>query len=209
MKLFFATLSVAVLAASSVFAEVKIEAPKGTYASDSTHTSVTWKVDHMGLSKYTARFTDAKANLTFDPANVEASTVKVTINPNSVRTDYPASDKKDFDKILATDAKYFNSTQFPAIVFNSTKVTKTGDNTGTMVGDLNLLGVTKPVTFDVTYNGSLKEHPYANKVGALGFSATTTIKRSDFGMDYLIPNVGDEVDVLVEVEFLEQKAEKQ
>lgn len=194
--------------ATAPLAAVKIEAPKGHYEVDPTHVSVTWKVQHLGLAYYTARFTDVKASLDFDPAKPEASTLKAVINPNSVRTDYPDAKTKDFDKELATDPKFFNSTQFPAIVFNASKITKTGDDTGTMTGDLNFLGVSKPVTFNVTYRGSMKEHPYAGKVGALGFSATTTIKRSDFGMKYLVPYVGDDVQVIVEAEFLEQKPEK-
>lgn len=192
------------LACTSAFAEVKVDAPAGTYKIDPTHASLTWKVDHLGLAKYTARFTKIDATLTFDPAHPEQTAVSASIDPASVRTDFPYPEKKDFDKELATGDQWFNNAKFPAIVFTSTKVEKTGERTAKMHGDLNFLGVSKPVVLDVTYNGSMKEHPYA-KAGAIGFSAVGNIKRSDFGMKNGIPHIGDDVQIAIEAEFFEQK----
>lgn len=189
--------------ASSAYAAPKVEAPAGTYTIDPTHASLTWKVNHLGLSNYTARFTKIDATLQFDPEHPELTTVKAVVNPTSLETDYPNPQKTDFDKELSTGDKWFNAMKFPAITFTSTKVERMGDNKAKLHGDLNLLGVSKPIVLDVTYNGSMKEHPYS-KSGALGFSATGTIKRSEFGMKEGIPHVGDEVAIAIEAEFFEQ-----
>ena len=98
---------------------------------------------------------------------------------------------------------FLNSSQYPKINFVSTKVERLTEATGKVHGDLTLHGVTKPVTLDVTLNGA-KTHPMRGG-GALGFSASTTFKRSDFGVKNMVPMVGDEVTVLIEAEFLEKK----
>lgn len=188
---------------STVQAAPVADVPAGTYVLDKTHASLTWKVSHLGLSKYTARFIAFDAKLEFDPNAVEAAKLTAEIDPTSIRTDYPFADKKNFDNILATESTWFNAPKFPKITFTSTKVERTGEKTGKVTGDLSLLGVSKPVTLDVTFNGGMKEQPFAKKP-ALGFSAKGTIKRSDWGMGYLVPNVGDEVELLLEVEFLGQ-----
>jgi polyisoprenoid-binding protein YceI len=174
--------------------------PGGLYKLDKTHASLIWKVSHLGLSDYTARFTNFDVDLYLDAQDPIRSRVRATIDPTSIETDYPNPEKKDFDAQLVNDAGWFNATQFPKIIFTSTMVEKTGDNTGKMTGDLEFLGVKKPVTLDVTYNKSLGNHPFANKP-AIGFSATGSLKRSDFGMNTYIPQIGDEVDIIIEAEF--------
>lgn len=179
--------------------------PAGVYVSDETHTSVTFKVSHMGLSHYTARFARAEAELTFDPADPTKSSVKASVDPLSLRTDYPYPDKKDFDKELSAGAEWLNGEKFPTITFTSTRIEKTGETTGKMHGDLTLLGVTKPVTLDVTFNGAYTEHPMG-KMPAMGFSAQGTVKRSDFGFNTYLPMIGDDVTILIEIEFKKKDA---
>lgn len=190
----------AVALASPALAQVATDAPAGTYKLDLTHASVHWKVNHLGLSNYTGRFARMDATLTFDPAAPEKSKLVATVDPLSVRTDYPAPEKHDFDKTLSTDAKWFNAGVAKAITFTSTSIVMTGPKTADVTGDLSLLGVSKPITLKATFNGGMKEHPFAKKP-ALGFSATGRIKRSDFGMTYLVPNIGDEVEIIIETEF--------
>jgi polyisoprenoid-binding protein YceI len=173
--------------------------PSGLYELDKAHASLIWKVDHLGLSDYTARFTEFDADLDFQPLDIESSRVRATINPMSIETDFAG--EKDFNNILATEAGWFNAEQFPEIKFNSTKVEKTGENTGIVTGDLTFLGVTKPVELNVVFNKAIGNHPFANKP-AVGFSATGAIKRSDFGMTKYIPQIGDEVDFVIQAEFL-------
>ncbi len=182
--------------------------PAGVYEMDPTHASLTWKISHFGLSNYTARFTGISGTLAFDPADLSASVLDITVDPASVETDYPGDFKAThpdspfdtFDQEISESESYFNSTTFPAITFKSTEVTATGPNTGTVTGDLTFRGVTKPVTLDVTYNGTAS-FPWAPDQPKIGFSATGSLKRSDFGLDIMVPSLGDEVDLLIEVEF--------
>ena len=179
--------------------------PAGTYALDLTHSSLTWKVSHFGLSNYTGRFTDFDATLVMDPENTSATSLTVTIDPTSVETDYPADYKashadsgyETWNEDLSRDPKWLNSDAFGEITFTATEITKVSANTGKVTGDLTFLGVTKPVTLDVTYNGA------AEMFGSqkVGFSATTTLKRSDFGEAAYAPNIGDEVEIIIETEF--------
>ena len=190
-------------AALGASAQTPNDAPAGTYKLDPNHASVVWKVSHLGLSNYTARFGKLDATLTYDPADPTKSQLTATVDPASVKTEYPNAATKDFDKELRDDPRFFKVGQFPEIKFVSTKLEKTGEKTGKMTGDLTFMGQTKPVTLDVTFNGSYKEHPLSKKP-ALGFSATGTVKRSTFGMDAMVPFIGDDVTVLVETEFQRQ-----
>lgn len=190
-------------------APVAIAAPAGAYTLDKTHASLTFQVMHLGLSNYTARFTDFDASLNFDPANPTASTVTATINPASVETDYPGDYKathadsgfNSWNEDLANSPNWLNAAAFPQITFTSTALTATGERTGTMSGDLTFLGVTQPVTLDVTFNGELNPHPMLQGRSAIGFSARGTLKRSDFGSTYGAAFIGDEVNLIIEAEF--------
>ncbi|MBU3921162.1 MAG: YceI family protein [Alphaproteobacteria bacterium] len=181
-----------------------------TYKADPTHTSVVWRVNHLGLSKYTARFKTVDATLAFNPQDLAANSVEVTLDPLSVETDFQGDYKgthKDspFDSWnddLGKSPTWFNATAFPQITFKSTSAAQTGPATGTVTGDLTLLGVTKPVTLDVTYNGMV-QLPWTPEQDRIGFSARTTLKRSDFGMTGNMEFIGDDVEIIIETEFLE------
>ncbi len=200
LKTAFAVAAALALTLSPAAAQSK-DVTAGTYKMDPAHASLTWKINHLGLSFYTARFTKFDATLDIDPEKPETAKLSVTVDVKSIRTDYPFANRKDFDKELIEDAKFFNAGKFPTITFTSTKVEPTGESTAKVTGDLTLLGVTKPVTLDVTLNGA-KIHPFAKKP-AMGFSGTTTIKRSEFGMTHLVGPVGDEVQLLIEAEFIQ------
>lgn len=184
------------LAATTPIADM----PAGIYEADDSHTSVTWKVNHLGLSNYTARFARVKATLNLDPKDITKSSVVAVIDPTSIKTDYPHVEKKDFDAKLIKDAEWFNAGVYPEIKFVSTSVEKTGDKTGKIHGNLSMLGVTKPLTLDVVFNGAYAKMPFKD-VPAIGFSATTVVKRSDWGFSAYVPNIGDEVMVAIEIEF--------
>ena len=190
----------ALLAALPAGAQLATDVPAGTFKIDPSHASLTWRVSHMGLSNYTARFTKLDATLTFDPAKPESAKLTASVDPMSIRTDFPFVEKENFDKTLAESAKWFNAGVAKTITFNSTAVKMTGAKTADVTGDLTLLGVTKPVVLKVTFNGGMKEHPMAKKP-AVGFSATGTVKRSEFGMTNGLPFVGDDVNLLIEAEM--------
>jgi polyisoprenoid-binding protein YceI len=181
--------------------------PSGAYELDTKHASLHWKISHLGLSNYTARFDSLSGSLQYDAKNPLASRVEIKVDPASVNTGLA-----DFDQKLKGEG-YFDVAKFPEIKFVSTKLdmVATPDTTpkqvkGKMTGDLTFLGVTKPVTLDVTFNGGVF-NKYAG-AHALGFSATTTLKRSDFGLTTLLPAVGDDVTLVIEVEFLHQDPKK-
>ncbi|GBL05132.1 YceI family protein [Glaciecola sp. KUL10] len=174
--------------------------PGGEYKVDLSHASIVWKVSHLGLSDYVARFADFDASIDFDPINVRNSKVKATINPMSIQTAYPNADEKNFDKILATDKGWFNANKYTSINFESTSIKMTGEKTAVMLGDLNFLGVTKQVELNVVFNGAMAVQPFSRKP-TMGFSASAVIKRSDWGMSKYVPSIGDEVTVMIEGEF--------
>lgn len=196
-------IALSALFATSAFAQngKPAPAPSGTYVSDPAHSSVTWKISHFGLSNYTARFTKMSAELAWDAKNLAASKVVATIDPASVRTDFPAPEVEDFDGKIGTGAEFLAS---QPIRFVSTKVVIIGENKGKVTGDLTLRGQTHPVTLDVTFNGSMAEHPM-DKVAKIGFSAAAKIKRSEWGLGIYVPAVGDEVTVLIETELAPPK----
>lgn len=197
-----AILTVTPLAAKAAEMTPLAAMPSGIYKIDPTHTSVNWKVSHLGLSNYAARFSKIDATLTFNADNPERSRVIAKIDPTSVRTDYPNAAEKDFDKVLATGEEWFNAGKFTSIEFVSNKIEITGPNTGKIYGNLTLLGVSKPVVLDTVFNGAFAEKPFSSPVAAaLGFSATTKIKRSDWGFNTYIPTIGDEVAIAIEAEF--------
>jgi polyisoprenoid-binding protein YceI len=204
----FAFASLALLATAAVAApkgkSPVVEAPSGNYVIDLTHASIIWKVSHMGLSKYPARFVKFDGSLAFDATKPENSKLVVNIDPTSIRTEFPDKATKDFDAELSTSKDWFNSVAFPQITFVSKSVTRTGSSTANILGDLTFLGVTKPVTLKATYNGSMKKHMFTGQP-MLGFSATGKLKRSDFGFSKYLPMIGDEVSLDIEAEFTQPK----
>ena len=206
-------LSGAPLLAESAFAQVTTApvaapapvAPAGAYVIDKTHASVVWKIKHQGLSFYTARFTGMDAQLDFDPTDVAKSMLTATIDPKSVETDFAktrhATDTRDFNAEIASP-QILNAAKFPTITFTSTKVVKTAADKGRVTGNLTLLGVTKPVTLDVTYVGD-RPDPRTKK-HKVGFSASGAVKRSDFGMTFGGGFLGDEIQLLIEAEFYQK-----
>ncbi|MCI0749158.1 MAG: YceI family protein [Nevskiales bacterium] len=196
--------------APSASAAAEIKAPAGTYMLDPNHSSLSFSLSHLGLSNYVARFTRYTVMLTLEPADLATSSVTATMESASVRTDFSGDYKgahKDspypsWDEDLAQSPKFFNAGQYPQIAFQSTRVEPTGPGTMRITGDLTLLGQTRPVTLEARVVGSVAVHPFTQR-GALGFSATGVLKRSEFGMMHLLNPllVGDEVTVHFEGEF--------
>lgn len=174
--------------------------PAGEYELDLSHASIVWKVSHLGLSNYVARFADFDATIDYKPNNITSSKIRATINPMSIQTAYPNASEKDFDKILASDKSWFNAGKYASIDFVSTSIEMTGEKTAIMQGDLTFLGVTQSVSLDVVFNGAMPRQPFTGKP-TMGFSATTSIIRSQWGMSKFTPNIGDKVDIMIEGEF--------
>jgi len=178
------------------------QVPAGDYKLDPSHANLEFKVNHLGFSHYTARFTDFDASLKFDPAHPETSSVEATIDPKSLTLPRPPAGFKD----ELTGKSWLDAGQYPAITFRSTKVEVSGANTAKITGDFTLHGVTKPVLLEATFNGGYAGHPM-DPHARIGFSAHGVFKRSEFGIGYGVPapgstmGVSDEVQVQIEAEF--------
>lgn len=166
--------------------------PSGVYKLDPNHASFIFKISHLGFSMYTGRFDDLGAELHFNAAEPEKSSIDFVVSTGSVDTHNPKLEGELREKFLKTG-------EFHTAMFHSTHLTRQGADKGTLTGDLTLAGVTKPVVLQVTFYGA-GIHPFYKKE-TLGFGATTTIKRSDFGIDAMLPMVGDDVQIAVEAEF--------
>ena len=217
MRRLLTALPVLILLAAGPSAAAPAEAPKagavtapdilpGTYKVDLDHSTVVFRVDHIGMSNFTAQFRDFTGALTLDPANPEASSVAVDIDVASLQT--PVRSVPGFDKTL-TGPDWLDAGAHPKISFKSTKVTRTGPDTADITGDFTLKGVTKPIVLKARFNGGWKPNAYDG--ARVGFSATTSFKRSDFGIAYGVPapgtklGVSDEVQVAIETEWSQGK----
>ncbi len=184
-------------------------APSGVYAMDDSHASVTWKIKHLGLAPYTAQFETVNGTLTFDSEDPSKSSVTATIAAASVDTDFTGNERETVEQWHDNVRGFLKAGEHPEITFTSTAVSVSGDATGTVTGDLTFAGVTKPVTLDVTLTGALEQHPFVEGKGALGFTASGVIKRSDFGVlagSPLDGALGDDVAIEIAAEFIQQDA---
>jgi len=171
--------------------------PAGQYQLAKDHGSLLFRVKHLGLSWYTVRLAVFDATLDFDPANPAASKITAIVDPASMRTEHPTD--KDWDARIGRDI--LKDASFPQATFASTHIDVTGANTGRVTGDLTLMGVTRPVTLDVIYNGGMNNAALYGGRAAVGFSARGAFNRSDFGSTIYSQFVGDEVQLIIEAEF--------
>lgn len=171
----------------------------GTYEVEKTHAQIVWSVSHFGFNDYFGLFGEPTGTLTLDPAKPNDAKVIIDIPINQVAT----SSKGLTEHMLRPGkdgkaADFFDVTAHPSAKFVSTSVVATG-STAKIMGNLTLNGVTKPVTLDTTFIGT-GTNPFRRKE-TVGFHATTKIKRSDWGMGYALPLVGDEVSLTISVAF--------
>jgi polyisoprenoid-binding protein YceI len=185
------------------------EAPTGTYVLDRTHASLIFRVNHLGFSNYTARFTKLDAVLQFDPTKPESMSVTAKVDPSSLETDFPFAEP-NFDAELI-GPNWLDAGKFPEMTFVSSRIEMVGPRTANVHGMLTLHGVTQPVTLLATFNGGYAVHPMDPGGARIGFSAKTIIERSKFGIAYGIPapgttmGVSDAVEAILEVEFSTNK----
>ena len=172
-------------------------AQTSTWVSDPNHSEVDFSITHMSVSKVHGRFGDVKATIVYDQADPTRSTVTATIGVNTVDTGVEARN----NHLKTPD--FFNVAVMPTATFTSTGVTRNGTHL-TVNGNLTLHGVTKPVVLDVVGpNGSITD---PNGHVHTGFSATTTIDRTAFGIGPKFPAamLGDDVALDIELEVVKQ-----
>lgn len=166
-----------------------------TYEFDKAHANLTFSYDHLGYSTTEGRFGEWNGKLVVDRENPTNSSVNFVIDIASLDTFYGPRDKH----LKGPD--FFHAEKYPQAFFQSTKVEKIGDNTFDVIGNLTIKNITKEVTLNVIAT-PIAEHPMVKKPGA-GFRVSTTIKRSDFGMDLYVPYISDEVNVSFNAETVE------
>lgn len=165
----------------------------GSYAVDPGHTQVTFMVSHFGFSNYFGTFSDVSGTLNLDPKNPGASKLNIKLPVASV-----ATTSAHLTNSLKGD-QWLDAAKYPEMTFVSTKVAPEGRDKAKVTGDLTLHGVTKPVTLDVTFFGA-GSNPM-NKKYTVGFSATGTVKRSEFGVKTYIPAIGDDLQLRIDAAF--------
>ena len=164
---------------------------------DPVHSSVQFKVSHLVIAKVTGQFGEFDATMNFDGKDVSTGNVEMTMKMASISTD-----NENRDEHLKS-ADFFDAEKYPEIVFKSKKVIKGDGGKFQLVGDMTMRGVTKEVTFDCEYHGSVEMKGTVKS----GFTATATINRQDFGVSYsqVLDNgglaVGNDVDITLELEF--------
>jgi polyisoprenoid-binding protein YceI len=164
----------------------------GTYLVEPTHTLVGWTVTHFGFNDYFGIIGSPTGTMTLDPAKLNAATLAIDIPIGEFTT----ANAKLTEHMKSPD--FFDFAKFPTAKFVSTKVVAKGE-TALIQGNLTIKGVTKPVTLNAKFTGA-GFNAYSKKE-SVGFSATTSIKRSDWGMGYGIPLVSDNVDLRITVAF--------
>lgn len=183
--------------ATLVFASVAANAT--TYTLEPDYTQGVFRWTHLGFSHPTAQFAHGEGTLEFDPQNPTAASVRVVIPLSTIHTGVPALD----DDFRSTD--FFDTAKFPTATFTSTAVVQGATASELRVtGSLALHGMTKPITLAVTllkvgFNGRTHSP-------TVGFDATTTIKRSDFGLGKYVPEVGDDVEIQIVCQAAESVA---
>jgi polyisoprenoid-binding protein YceI len=169
-----------------------------TYKLDTNHTMVLASWDHFGYSHPVAYFGQADGTLVYDAAKPEAASVQVTLPLAGLDALIP-----DLTEHLRSP-DFFDAEKYPAITFKSTKVEAAGEGKLKVTGDLTIRDVTKPVVLDVTLN---KAGEGRNGQPKIGFDATTSISRSEFGVARFVPNVSDRIELRISTEALVPKAE--
>ena len=196
------------LAASLVLAAAPLYAT--TYTIEPDYTQAVFRWSHLGFSNPAAQLSQGQGTLEFDPANPTRAAVNVTIALSSLNTGVPALD----EHLRSED--FFEVAKFPTASFRSTKVEQgAGKDRLKVTGELNLHGVTRPVTLDVTVL-KIGANP-RTQLPTVGFEVTTTLKRSDFGLGAFVPQVSDEIKLQISsqgveakgyAEYLKKQAEK-
>ena len=183
--LLLSLLTAAALSATATAAPV-------SYQLDPTHTDVLFTWNHNGFSFPTGRAAISSGTLVYDPSAPTQSRVEVQLPLAELDTHVAKLDE------LIKGEKFFDVSKHPQARFRSTAVVAHGKDRLKITGDLTLHGVTRPVVLDATLN-KLGEHP-SRKTPTIGFNATASIKRSDFGLTGFLPNIADEVHLRITTE---------
>jgi len=173
--------------------EALIEIKPGQYQLDREHATILFKVDHMGFSSFVGRFNQFDASLNFDPENIDSTRLEAVVDTASVDVN-----NEKFARALR-GGFWLDSERFPQAYFKTTGVRSRSGKNIEFMGELTLLGVTKPIVLNVKVNGAANN--LLTGKYTLGFLAEAKFLRSDFGLDRFSPAVGDEITLEIHAEF--------
>jgi polyisoprenoid-binding protein YceI len=176
-----------------------VDLPAGTYRLDPRHASVLFRIRHMELAWFTARFDTMDATLELDPNDPTRSRLTASVGAASVNTNVlNAQNERTFDRQIG---RAIGAETTERISFASTAIERTGRNTARVTGDLTMNGQTHPATLDVTFDGG-RVDPLRGAQMVLGFSAHGTITRSAWGVTQWSAFTGDTVQIVIEAELI-------
>ena len=171
--------------------------PAGDYRLDPGHASIVFRLNRLGFSQYTARFSHFDALLHLDPMHPERAEVFTTIDPNSLVLTVAPPGFRD----LLLGPQWMNTAKYKAITFQSTRVTMAAPDAARIRGNFSLHGITKPVVLDAVFKGGYRGTP-SDPRPRVAFSVRTKFLRSAFGLGFGSPLIaGDQVEVRIEAEF--------
>ncbi|MEM6622547.1 MAG: YceI family protein [Pseudomonadota bacterium] len=174
-----------------------VGAPK-TYKIDPDHAAIAFFVKHIGYARTLGQFLTTEGEFIYNEETQELGEVSIRVDAASVFSNHERRDGH------IRNRDFLHVEEHPTITFTATGGEAASETSGTVTGDLTIRGVTRPVTLDVTLNRAAP-YPFGHKRQTLGISARAVIKRSEFGMTYALPDlVGDEVELLIEVEAIQQ-----
>lgn len=163
------------------------------YNLDPSHSQVVFSYNHLGYSTTYGMFAGFEGEIMFDEEDPANSSVNVAMPVRSMLTGW----EERFEHFMSDE--FFGASEGDMVTFTSTGIEVTGDTTAEITGDLTMNGVTKSVVLDAKLN-KMEGHPMMEGKPWVGFDATTTLMRSDFGMDFAVPAVSDEVEVMISIE---------
>jgi polyisoprenoid-binding protein YceI len=182
------------------------EQPSGRYTLDPRHTSVVWRVRHLGAAPYAGRFDTISGTLDFNADALEQSSVAIDIDARSVSTGLPGDADRDFDRRIANQV--FDAEAHPTISFRSTGLERVSDTEGRLTGTLTLAGVEQPLTLDVAFEGGRFSPLLGTQL--MGFTASGLLSRAAFGAAFdnrLVDGaVGDAVELIISAEFHKERS---
>lgn len=179
---------------ATALAGTPLVATAAPWTVDPSHTTIGFSVNHLGFSTTYGVFSDYSATIDFDPENIEATSVEFTIKADSINTFWAARD----EHVRGPD--FLNVSEHPEITFVSTNVTKTGDETADLTGDLTIAGVTKSVTLNAKLN-KIGPNPFNPEATVAGFDLTGEIDRTEFGIGFGAPAVGAVMPIEISLEM--------
>jgi len=175
------------------YSQKLVELRPGAYTLDPEHAYVNFRIGHLGLSTIVGRFNVVAGSLEFNPENITDLSLQGIIEAASIDVN-----NAELEETLR-EGDWFDTASYPQINFVSTSVERLDDNTVNIVGDLTLRGVTKEIVVKTRFNGGADN--FLTGKYTLGFSADSTIQRSDFGMDSFAALVANDVDIEMHGEF--------